>query len=185
MTIYHIKKDGLPGVCSAKAGNCPLGDESDHYPTQLEALVSAEKKLLEETNALASQKKGVVVWHVSETGAAEECVYRDGYCDVKPYGKYNNTHTSSQDEAESIGRALREIQAKQDLSRPLGTPAEKKPAATSKASDPVTQAANDLRGDIYDSYRKKGWTEAEIQTYKDSCGHSMPPRFAPRPRSSC
>ncbi len=30
-TQYHISEDGIPRKCSAKKGNCPLGDEDNHY----------------------------------------------------------------------------------------------------------------------------------------------------------
>ena len=37
MTTYHIKQDGTPGVCRAKAGNCPLGGTSLHFDTAEQA----------------------------------------------------------------------------------------------------------------------------------------------------
>ena len=40
---YHIKKDGTPGVCRAKPGNCPYGDLSEHFPTVEEAQIHADK----------------------------------------------------------------------------------------------------------------------------------------------
>lgn len=30
MTIYHMKKDGTPGICNAEPGNCPLGGNENH-----------------------------------------------------------------------------------------------------------------------------------------------------------
>jgi len=30
MARYHINKDGNPGVCKAKPGNCPLGEDTPH-----------------------------------------------------------------------------------------------------------------------------------------------------------
>lgn len=31
MTKYHIKKDGSPGKCNAKKGNCPFGENTPHF----------------------------------------------------------------------------------------------------------------------------------------------------------
>lgn len=55
MAKYHIKKDGTPGVCRAKEGNCPLGNESEHFPTRAEAQNYADKlhERIEERNKLA------------------------------------------------------------------------------------------------------------------------------------
>lgn len=41
---YHIKKDGTPGICRAKPGNCPLGGDENHFPTKEEAQDYADKK---------------------------------------------------------------------------------------------------------------------------------------------
>ena len=40
---YHIKKDGTPGICRAKNGNCPYGDLSEHFPSTEEAQIYADK----------------------------------------------------------------------------------------------------------------------------------------------
>ena len=37
MNRYHIGKDGRIRVCKAKAGNCPLGEDSLHFETKEEA----------------------------------------------------------------------------------------------------------------------------------------------------
>lgn len=31
MARYHIKRDGTPGICRAKPGNCPYGKDSPHF----------------------------------------------------------------------------------------------------------------------------------------------------------
>lgn len=31
MTKYHIKADGLPGICNAEQGNCPFGENAPHF----------------------------------------------------------------------------------------------------------------------------------------------------------
>lgn len=42
MQKYHIKKDGTPGICRAKPGNCPLGGENEHYNSIEEAQQKAD-----------------------------------------------------------------------------------------------------------------------------------------------
>lgn len=44
MAKYHIKKDGMPGVCRAQDGKCPLGGNDEHFPTKEEAQNYADKK---------------------------------------------------------------------------------------------------------------------------------------------
>ena len=57
MAKYHIKRDGTPGICRAKDGNCPLGNESEHFSTKEEAQNYADKKheSIEKRNKLAVQ----------------------------------------------------------------------------------------------------------------------------------
>lgn len=40
---YHIKKDGTPGICQAKEGECPLGDSSTHFESSYEANMASQK----------------------------------------------------------------------------------------------------------------------------------------------
>lgn len=44
MTRYHIRKDGAPAVCTAQAGNCPLGDGTPHFNSYKEAQVFADMR---------------------------------------------------------------------------------------------------------------------------------------------
>jgi hypothetical protein len=37
MAKFHINKHGVPAPCRAKAGNCPLGGDSEHFATKEEA----------------------------------------------------------------------------------------------------------------------------------------------------
>lgn len=55
MAKYHIKKDGTPGICRAKDGNCPFGNELEHFPTKEEAQNYADKlhERIEKRNKLA------------------------------------------------------------------------------------------------------------------------------------
>lgn len=44
MTKYHIKKDGTPGICHAKEGNCPLGGPNNHFDSLSAAQNEADKR---------------------------------------------------------------------------------------------------------------------------------------------
>lgn len=44
MPVYHIKKDGTPGVCSAE-GPCPLGGAEAHFPTEEAAYEEAQLRM--------------------------------------------------------------------------------------------------------------------------------------------
>ena len=57
MAKYHIKKDGMPGVCRAQNGKCPYRSESEHFPTKEEAQNYADKRheAIEQRNKLAVQ----------------------------------------------------------------------------------------------------------------------------------
>jgi len=37
MAKFHINREGNPGACRAKPGNCPYGEESDHYTSKEDA----------------------------------------------------------------------------------------------------------------------------------------------------
>lgn len=46
--MYHIKKDGTPGLCRAKERPCPLGGDDAHYSSFAEAAAAAHKQHMEE-----------------------------------------------------------------------------------------------------------------------------------------
>ena len=48
MAKFHINRAGNPGPCRAKPGNCPYGDESDHYTSKEDAreVYEAQQELL-------------------------------------------------------------------------------------------------------------------------------------------
>lgn len=48
MSRYHLREDGSPGVCKAKPGNCPLGNELAHYSTPLETQSAFERLMSED-----------------------------------------------------------------------------------------------------------------------------------------
>lgn len=55
MAKFHIKKDGTPGVCNAKQGNCPYGDAQHHFSSEEKAQEYADKVNLKKLEA-ASKK---------------------------------------------------------------------------------------------------------------------------------
>lgn len=55
MTKYHIKKDGTPGVCRAKNGNCPLGGSESHYDSMNEAQEAAQLQMEEKYGVISEQ----------------------------------------------------------------------------------------------------------------------------------
>lgn len=193
MTKYHIKKDGMPGACAARPGNCPLGSDDEHFDNKLDAIMAAEEKLSQESRFLESVKRQAV-YHVSETGAVEECKYRDGLCEVKPFGKFKNLHANDPVLITGSAQAFREMSGQEAAEEPAtpapAIPVRKDPVRRPPrpmADDPITRRAYDIRNDGYDRYRKDGWSEEEIDYYRDSCGHSYPPGRSPRPTrgSSC
>lgn len=59
MVKYHINSKGVPAICKAKLGNCPLGDDNKHFNTTEGAQAYANKEneekyeLLPEVNNVA------------------------------------------------------------------------------------------------------------------------------------
>ena len=43
--MYHLSEDGNPRICRAKPGNCPLGDQSQHFNTADDARKQFEKRM--------------------------------------------------------------------------------------------------------------------------------------------
>lgn len=56
MTKFHINKDGIPAPCKAKTGNCPLGNESQHFTTEKEAQVYVDNQSAEKYGVLPEIK---------------------------------------------------------------------------------------------------------------------------------
>lgn len=57
MDKFHIGKNGLPSICKAKQGNCPLGGEENHFNTKQEAYKAVENRLEEKYKTLSSEGK--------------------------------------------------------------------------------------------------------------------------------
>lgn len=56
MAKYHISKNGQPGICRAKSGNCPLGSEAEHFSNIQEASKHAEKVMGDRFNYMVSTR---------------------------------------------------------------------------------------------------------------------------------
>lgn len=176
MTKYHIKKDGLPGVCSASSGNCPLGSDSEHYTNKAEVLAAAEEKLREENDYLASAKKDMI-YHVGENGSVESCKFRDGQCEIKAFGKLDNVHSANKSVIIGAATGMKSVLGVKSVA-PLKEPTVSspvKPTETTKDARSVLAGSNPWN----DKKRKEGWTEGEIRDFENSCGHTVPHRFRP------
>lgn len=44
MTKYHINKKGIPSICKAKDGNCPLGSDNPHFNNLQDAQIYADNE---------------------------------------------------------------------------------------------------------------------------------------------
>lgn len=56
---FHISKDGIARICTAK-GACPLGGEKEHYPTIELAKEAAEEKMVEEFGIFKSDAQETI-----------------------------------------------------------------------------------------------------------------------------
>jgi hypothetical protein len=82
---YHIKKDGTPGICRAKPGNCPYGDFSKHFPTREEAQLYADKKNDKQNES--NKKLNNILSKLRKSGA--KTFYVGGYVRDELLGKEN------------------------------------------------------------------------------------------------
>lgn len=57
MNRYHITKNGTPGVCKAKPGNCPLAGTNEHFDTKVEAEEFIQKKFESSYSVISKTKK--------------------------------------------------------------------------------------------------------------------------------
>lgn len=59
MDIYHIRKDGTPGVCNSEIGKCSLGDISQHYSSLDQAEKAAQLQLAQEFGSFLAYDKDI------------------------------------------------------------------------------------------------------------------------------
>lgn len=57
MSKYHIKKDGTPGICRAKNGNCPLGGSENHFDSMEDAQVAAQEMMEERFGVESTEER--------------------------------------------------------------------------------------------------------------------------------
>lgn len=147
MARYHITQDGLPGLCKAQEGNCPLGGNEEHYSDKLDALKAAEVKLQEENDHLATLKKNVI-YHVGDSGKVEECPYREGYCKVKAFGLYPTVHNGNKNVVAGAAQGLQKAHftERKRPGRPLG----KMPEALQKVQENPVAQEDALTGEARD-----------------------------------
>lgn len=176
---YHLKDDGLPGECTARPGRCPL--KGEHYSSKIEALEASEEKLRSENNYLSSLKRSKV-YHVSKNGGIEDCKFREGYCEVKPFGNMGNVHSSDKSVINGAAIGMRAAQGGIESETNSNTIPKTIPKVS---NDKVTNTARKILNGEISSWNteklKKGWTEEEIIEYQNSCGHSgTPKRLRPK-----
>ena len=82
---YHIKKDGTPGICRAKSGNCPYGDLSEHFSSREDAQIYADK--LNEIKKINNKKLNIFLNGLKEKGA--KTFYVGGFVRDEILGKEN------------------------------------------------------------------------------------------------
>ena len=87
---YHIKKDGTPGICRAKNGNCPYGDLSEHFSTKEEAQIYADK--LNEVNPNDTIKKQKEIKSIKISNFNQEEIHDeiDYHLNRSEYRKYES-----------------------------------------------------------------------------------------------
>ena len=142
---FHLSKDGLPSVCQAQVGKCPLGGPGDHYDDKFEAFAAAEEKLNEEFDLLhAHQRK--ILFHVNERGAVEVCRRNSSsMCDVKALGRFSNTHSEDSNIVVGAAQAYRDA----FVSMSKNTVIETTPLPpTIPTQDPITNQARAVRGGL-------------------------------------
>lgn len=62
MARYHVKADGSMGICTARDGNCPFGDDegTKHFASEAEARIYSERLIKDlSTNGSKSLKKSI------------------------------------------------------------------------------------------------------------------------------
>lgn len=138
MAKYHISKDGFPAVCNAHHRPCPIG--GDHFDSKAEALEAAEALLEEEEELFNSHKKAV--YHVDASGAAAPCT-DEKKCKVKPFGVFNNVHSSDMNTVFGAAQAFRASVGA--LQNEGGEVEASPPPRPRPAVDPITQQARQAR----------------------------------------
>lgn len=147
-TKYHVGRDGMPKVCKAHSGNCPMGEETEHFTDKMDALEYATQKLEEEYGSVASHRRKTD-YHIGESGAIEICDEPES-CSVRPYKKFKNVHSTDQNVVIGAGQAFREAIGAINATSGSGKNTRSVPRPD-VAVDPITDEARRLRGAIKSS----------------------------------
>jgi len=122
MPKYHLRKDNIPAVCKATESACPRGGSDEHYDDLETAMKAGLVKLDKEFHTVPTLSKDDTLYHLSDTGEPEECVYRVGMCTVKPYNKYGNYHSQNIEDLKIAADNMGRIENKIQTPRPAPTP---------------------------------------------------------------
>ena len=100
MSKYHINKKGVPAICKAKNGKCPLGNEAQHFNSQEEAQINADRQnekehsLLPNATSIPSESENEFVEKTNSELYDKAIVLSDSYADEGspdiPYGAETN-----------------------------------------------------------------------------------------------
>ena len=72
MAKYHINKKGIPAVCKAKDGNCPLGGNEQHFGTKEDAQKFADEKNKELFGLIQKEPNPRIRYHQEKVSEIEK-----------------------------------------------------------------------------------------------------------------
>lgn len=72
MAKYHINKKGIPAVCRAKDGNCPLGGNEQHFGTKEDAQKFADEKNKELFGLIQKEPNPKIRYHQQRIAEIEK-----------------------------------------------------------------------------------------------------------------
>lgn len=116
MSKYHINKQGVPAICKATKGNCPLGGASgneNHFDNEQDAL-AASKAILEKENGLLP-----------------------GLEQLDPFSKENIGERFPQLSDEEVARVQNYVEKEEDISRKVNALKARKDMGTDEYFDEV------------------------------------------------
>lgn len=100
MSKFHINKHGVPAICKATKGNCPLGGDGEHFATRAEAQSHADKVNQEKFSLLGGIKKTLGLGQIKADNIHE---YRGEYLKKK-------AENDPQDKLESLVYVINTIE---------------------------------------------------------------------------
>lgn len=82
LTRFHVNKDGVPAPCKAKPGNCPLGNDNQHFKSEDEAQVFVDNS--------SANKYGVLPETKNNDGLSEE--WKEKFLEHKYFDDFVREH---------------------------------------------------------------------------------------------